>query len=144
MIQRHVALSKRRLLIPIVAGVAVFAGFSLYADVAELRQRLAEFGWWAFAAALALSACNYGLRWLRWNVYLAETDVSLPRGTSALVFFSGLGLSITPGKLGELIKCFLVRRLAGVAIARTAPIVVAERVTDLASVLLLALVGRKG
>jgi uncharacterized protein (TIRG00374 family) len=48
---------------------------------------------------------------------------------------------VTPGKLGEAIKAFLLRASHGYPVARTAPIVIAERVTDLVALLLLALAG---
>jgi uncharacterized protein (TIRG00374 family) len=65
----------------------------------------------------------------------------VPTGTSALVFGAGLSLSITPGKIGELIKSYLLRELYAIPATRTAPIVVAERVTDLIALLVLAVIG---
>ena len=57
------------------------------------------------------------------------------------MFLAGFALTVTPGKLGEAVKAVLLRASHGIAMARTAPIVVAERVTDLVALLLLALVG---
>jgi glycosyltransferase 2 family protein len=131
----------RRLAIGIATGVAVFAGFSIYADVSELGDRLAAFSWWALAAALGLAALNYGLRLWRWNLYLRDRGIEVPRRTSALVFFSGFALSITPGKVGELVKSVFLRQSTGVPITRSAPIVVAERLTDLIALVLLGLFG---
>ena len=124
--------------IVIVIGVAavVMAG-----DVRELAHRLGTFGWWAFFAALALSLTNYAIRFLRWQLYLRWQKVSVPIGSSALVFGAGLSLSITPAKLGELVKSYLLRELHDIPPTQTAPIVVAERVTDLIALLTLAIVG---
>lgn len=131
----------RRLAIGIAAGVAVFAGFSIYADVSELGDRLADFSWWAFVAALALALANYGLRLARWNFYLRDREIEVPARRSALVFFSGFALSITPGKVGELVKSVFLRQSSGVPITQSAPIVVAERLTDLISLVVLGLIG---
>ena len=133
--------ASRRILLVIVAGVAIFAGFSIQADVSALSDRLAGFGWWAFAAACALALCNYGIRFLRWSLYLASRDIAVPWRISALTFLSGFALSITPGKLGELIKSYLLRACADVPMTRSAPIIVAERVTDLLALLVLGLLG---
>src|SRR5690606_26192436 len=122
-------------------GVAVFAAMSVYADVNELGSRLAGFGWWAFAAALALALANYAVRFARWSLYLRATAIAAPPRVSALVFLSGFALSVTPGKVGELIKSYLLRETCEVPIARSAPIVVAERVTDLLALLVLSVVG---
>ena len=124
-----------------IAGVAVFAAFSIYADVSELGDRLAGFGWWAMAAALGLAVANYAIRLVRWELYLRVAGLHVRPATSALVFVSGFALSITPGKLGELIKSFLLRSTDAIPITRTAPIVIAERVTDLIALLLLGTAG---
>ena len=131
----------RRLAIGIAIGVAVFAGFSIYADVSELGERLAGFSWWAFALALGLALCNYLLRLWRWNLYLRDRAIEVPPRTSALVFFSGFALSITPGKVGELVKSVFLKQATGLPITRSAPIVVAERLTDLVALVLLGLIG---
>ena len=57
------------------------------------------------------------------------------------LLLGGFSLSVTPGKLGEAVKALLLRESHGIAAARTAPIVVAERLTDLMGLLLLACVG---
>jgi len=131
----------RGLLVVIAGGAAVFAGVSIYGDVHELGNRLAGFAWWTFAAALGLALTNYALRYARWTLYLRNRSLAVPARTSALVFVSGFALSVTPGKIGELIKSYLLRAILAIPIARSAPIVVAERVTDLIALLLLALVG---
>jgi uncharacterized protein (TIRG00374 family) len=129
------------LLLVLVIGIAVLAGLSIFADVGKLADRLAGFEWWAFAAALGLALSNYLLRFLRWSKYLKNADISLKLGLSIKIFLSGFALSITPGKLGELVKCYLIREYEGVPIARSAPLVVGERVTDLTALLLLGVIG---
>jgi len=124
--------------IVIVIGVAALV---MIGDVRMLAERLGTFGWWAFFAALGLSLTNYLIRFLRWQLYLRWQGVSVPTGSSALVFGAGLSLSITPAKLGELVKSYLLRELHDIPPTLTAPIVVAERVTDLIALLTLAIVG---
>lgn len=125
----------------ILAGVAVLAGFSVYADVRELGERLRGFGWWAFAAALGLALVNYALRLVRWSLYLSTCELEVPARIRVLSFLAGFALSITPGKLGELIKSYLLRESCGVPVTRSAPIVIAERVTDLLALLILGVIG---
>lgn len=125
----------------IALGVALFAGISIYTDLDKVGASLAEFQWWALGAALALALLNYLLRFVRWRFYLRSAEIDLDFRRSALVFLSGFALSITPGKLGELFKCYLIREYKGVPIARSAPLVVGERLTDLLALLLLGIVG---
>ncbi len=122
-------------------GVLVFAGLSLYGDVHSLYVHLAAFTWTAFGLALMLASANYALRFLRWQLYLNEIGVEVPRKTSLCVFLSGFVMSVTPGKLGEVWKSFLLWEIYGISVARTAPIVIAERVTDLLALVLLTALG---
>lgn len=126
------------LVIIVVIGVAAAL---MIGDARDLPDRLGGFGWWAFAAAIGLSLANYAVRFLRWQLYLSHQQVSVPTGSSALVFGAGLSLAITPAKLGELVKSYLLRELHDIPATRTAPVVVAERVTDLVALLALAVIG---
>src|SRR5262249_51659982 len=56
---------------------------------------------------------------------------------SALIFTSGMVMAVTPGKVGEVLKSYLLKRVNGTPITASAPIVLAERVTDGLAMLLL-------
>jgi uncharacterized protein (TIRG00374 family) len=131
----------RRYLWLVIAVVIGIAAMSAVGDVRHLGDALAGFEWWALAVALALALGNYVLRFVRWQLYLARREVRVPVTSSALVFGAGLSLSITPGKLGELVKAYLLREMHDVPATQTAPIVVAERVTDLIALVVVGLVG---
>jgi glycosyltransferase 2 family protein len=119
-------------------------GLGLYADFGKLGDELASFRWELFPLALALTALNYLLRFWRWQRYLEHVNVHVPWGGSLAIFTAGLTMTITPAKLGELLKCALLHRSYGVPVRRSAPVVLAERVTDASGVVLLALVGGVG
>ena len=53
-------------------------------------------------------------------------------------------MTITPAKLGEVLKCGLLRRAFAVPVRRSAPVVLAERVTDATGVVVLAVAGGAG
>jgi uncharacterized protein (TIRG00374 family) len=61
-----------------------------------------------------------------------------------LIFVAGLGMSITPGKVGELLKSLLLKAHFDVPVAKSAPIIVAERLTDLLALLVLGVLGILG
>lgn len=121
--------------------VVVFAGLLFYGDARQVGALLTQFppGWFAVAAGLAL--LNYALRYARWLLYLRALGLSVPHSAALPVFLAGLALSITPGKVGELLKSVWLHRRAGVPVAQSAPAVVMERLTDAISVALLALSG---
>jgi len=131
----------RKIVIAALFGGLVFAGLALYGDVTKLRDAARGFAPGAVALGFALAACNYGLRVARWQYYLQCIGVSVPLGESATVFLSGFVMSVTPGKVGEVFKSLLLYESQRVSIARTAPIVIAERLTDLIALVLLTAVG---
>ncbi len=50
-------------------------------------------------------------------------------------------MSVTPGKMGEVLKSYLLKEENGTPISKSAPIVLAERLTDFLSIILLCLIG---
>ena len=127
----------RRALIGLFLAVAVLAALAWYADAGKLRGHLGAFSARAVLIALGLALANYALRYLRWEYNLRHVGIVVPRSTSALVFVSGFSMSITPGKVGELLKSALLKEAADTPVVRSAPVVIAERVTDLTALLLL-------
>ena len=130
-----------RVILGVAAGVAIYVAFSIWADARSVGHALASFHWLIALAALGLASLNYLVRFGRWHYYLKVLGLKVPVGHSLLVFLGGFSLTVTPGKLGEVVKAFLLRESHGIPAARTAPIVVAERFTDLVGLLLLACVG---
>jgi len=130
-----------RVALGVAAGIAVYIGLSIWADVGSVGEAMASFHGSAAVIACGLAAANYLVRFVRWEYYLRVLGIRVGRADSALVFFAGFALTVTPGKLGEAVKAFLLRASHQVPVARTAPIVIAERVTDLLALLLLTLVG---
>ncbi len=131
----------RKLYLSIGLGAAVYLGFSIYLDTGLLLQAFERFNWVAGLIALGLASLNYIARFWRWHLYLRHLEVSIPLAENLRIFFSGLALSVTPGKAGELVKAYLVWRSTGAPIGLGASAVFTERLTDFVSLLLLSLVG---
>jgi uncharacterized membrane protein YbhN (UPF0104 family) len=134
----------RRLVLPFALGVLSCLVLALVADIDKLRGQLLGFEPWLLLPVLGLSLINYALRFWRWQVYLGTLRVSLPWWRSLQVFLVGLVLSVTPGKAGELGKAWLVRELGGGPARHVVPVVFAERITDLLSVVILVSLGALG
>ncbi|HEV2108227.1 MAG TPA: lysylphosphatidylglycerol synthase transmembrane domain-containing protein [Thermomicrobiales bacterium] len=131
-----------RLAVGLLLAVLVVSGLALFSDVRQLGSAFRQFDWSLAAPVLLLTLANYALRFGKWEVYLRR--VGIPRmelGTSALIFLAGFSMSLTPGKVGEVIKGVLVRRRTGAPISRTAAVIAAERMTDGLAMLALAAIG---
>lgn len=122
-------------------GVVVYIGIVLFVGWRELVDAMAGFELWAIPAALALSFSNYLIRFLKWERYRRLLGIELDRGTSFTIYMAGFSMGITPGKMGEVLKSWLIRRVTGTPIHTSAPIVIAERVTDLLGYLVLIAIG---
>ncbi len=116
-------------------------GLALTANLGATLDALGRFRWRLSPLIIGATLANYALRFLKWEYYLRCLSIPLPRRQSLLVFLTGFAMAITPGKFGEVLKAFLVRRLVGTELSRTASAVMAERLTDVGGLLLLSALG---
>lgn len=93
--------------------------------------------WHSLPVLLGVSLIVYCLRFLRWRFLLSKASYSVPFKAGALAYMSGYALTISPGKVGELIRiryCLSLGMPAHVVISAF----VFERTFDLIAVLVLA------
>ena len=133
-------MNKKWLLLAVLT-VGVFVALVGYGDFGGTIDEIGNLPIRYLIAGLALALANYLLRFLRWAFYLRVLKIDVPVGISALVFLSGLAMSMTPGKAGELVKCYLLNSKTRVPVGQSAPVVVMERLTDVISVIILGLTG---
>ena len=130
---------RNRLLISMLLGIAVFAGLLIYGDISSVGSDLRHFRWELMPLILVVTSGNYLLRFVKWQYYLRQIGVrGLRRTDSFLIYFSGLGMTVTPGKIGEWLKSYLLKEVHGTPVTRSAPILIAERLTDSLGLLILA------
>jgi uncharacterized protein (TIRG00374 family) len=133
---------RRRLPLWLAVGAAVALAVGVLGDAPKVGAALAAFQWELLPAILGLTLLNYSIRFVKWEVYLRLIGAPrVPRGESALIFFSGLSMTMTPGKVGEWVKSYLLLERWRVPLGTSAPIILAERLTDGVAMLLLALGG---
>ena len=129
------------LAITLAIGVAVYAFFGVRSEWRETADALGAFAWRLLAVLLLLSLGNYAIRFVRWEIYLRMLGIRVPLRSSFSIFLAGLAMTITPGKVGEFLKSYLLKEGHGVPMATSAPVVFVERVGDLLGLILLASVG---
>lgn len=125
----------------LLLGLAVLVVIGLASDVRQVGHDLGAFPWALLPAILGFTLLNYILRGLKWDYYLRRLDLGDGVGhlDSGLIFTAGMVMAVTPGKMGEVFKSYLLKRINGTAASISAPIVLAERLTDgLAMLLLMA------
>jgi uncharacterized protein (TIRG00374 family) len=132
---------KSRLILGVVFGVLVYLCFALFADGPKIWEALRDFPLRWVAAACGLSLLNYTVRFARWERYRAILGIRMARVTSFRIYLAGLAFTVTPGKAGEAFRAVLIQKEDGTPIARSAPMVMAERFTDLFGCLTLVAIG---
>lgn len=131
----------KKLLLPAAIAVLAYGLLLFYADADAIIRHVGDVAPRVLFVGTALACGNFVVRYFRWQFYLRRLELDIETGDSVLIFLSGFAMSITPGKLGEVIKALLLKESYDIPVARTAPIVMAERVTDLAGLLILAAIG---
>lgn len=132
---------KKHLVIALLITAIVFFTIILYADFNSVIDSFKKFNWLLLPVLLMLSTGNYFVRFLKWEYYLRLLGIKIPINQSLKIFFSGLSMSASPGKTGEILKSFLLKEIFNEPISKTASIIFAERLTDFLSLTFLAIIG---
>jgi uncharacterized protein (TIRG00374 family) len=132
---------RRRVVLSAAAAAAIYVAFAVYADFAELARHLARFRWELLPLVMLLTLGNYTGRLVKWQWYLRLVGAGVGWGDATRIFGVAMSMVLTPGKAGELLKSYMVKNVSGTPMRVTAPIVLAERLTDGIAMLLLASVG---
>ena len=86
---------------------------ALYADLPQMLKALVNFRWEFLPLILGLTLFNYFWRFIKWQYYLGRLEIHVHWFKSLLIFLSGLSMAITPGKIGELLKAYLLKNVNG-------------------------------
>ena len=132
---------RKKIFLSLAAAGLLYLAFTIYADFDQVLKAFEEFNWLLLPLLLVLSLLNYFCRFFKWDYYLSVIKVKVSKVDSLSIFMSGLVMSVTPGKMGELLKSYLVKELNQTPVSRTIPVIFAERITDFISLLFLALIG---
>lgn len=124
-----------------IIGILIMAFLMMISDINEVTNILSKIDLKILPFILMLAPLNYFFRYLKWNYYLDIVDVDVPPKINRAIFISGLSMTITPAKAGELLKSYLLKEYNGTDISVTSPIIIAERITDAIAMIILASIG---
>lgn len=110
-----------------LAGLAAATGWE------ETMAQIAKLSAWQIGVLLALSLVNYGMRGLRWHLFAGRLGLGLSLVANMRHFLGGFAMSVTPGRLGELVRMRWIGRETGWPFERTAPLMLIDRASDLAA-----------
>ena len=129
------------LLLWLTAGGLAYAVFGLVLGWHDFRVGLTRFPATGIPLLVGLSLANYLMRFGRWSLYLSRLSLEIPRRESWALFFATFAMVVTPGKLGEIYKAIHLRDKHGIPMSAGLSVLIAERLTDILAILLLAAAG---
>lgn len=125
----------------VLSAVLIFVLLSLISDLEALMKALAGFPLALLIPIGLLSLGNYFLRYVKWHWFLKLMGHRISRFPNLLVFLSGFALTVTPGKVGEFIKAYIVKERFNVPYTVSTAVLLMERFTDVAAIVLLGCLG---
>ena len=121
--------------------IAGLAGLAAATGWEETKQQLMKLSLWQVVLLLMLSLVNYTFRGSRWHVFSRRLGLKTTLTQSLRHFLGGFAMSVTPGRVGELIRMRWIHRETGWSFERTAPLALVDRASDLAAMALLLAAG---
>jgi len=132
---------QRGLLYSIVGGAGLYLGLTLWSGADQIWQGLRAVSPLTLAGLLLLVLAGYLVRFGRWHWYLRHLGETVPWQDNLKAFLASFALTATPGKAGESVKAYFLKRSSNVDPARSLAGLFAERFTDVFSVVLVICVG---
>lgn len=121
------------LLLGVGALTALLAATAVMGELRGAADLLTDVEAPQLALIVALAAANHGVRYARWHVLLGRVAGRALRPSAvALVFGAGSLLIFTPARAGEMSKSIYARDRLGVPVATSLPVLLAERLADVA------------
>ncbi|WP_348729722.1 lysylphosphatidylglycerol synthase transmembrane domain-containing protein [Rheinheimera texasensis] len=130
----------KAVLLSTLLAAAAYLVTVLWSGWSEVRQAAIAIGFTGIVMALLLSLFNYGLRFIRWQIYLHALGSPVSIWLSLRIYLAGFALTTTPGKAGELLRSLLLQRHL-VPLQHSVSAFFSERLSDLLAVTGLAFLG---
>jgi len=108
--------------------------FIAYSDFQEFSINISQFEFSYLPIILALVLLGILIRGTRQQLLYKQIEVYISFKTGILLYISGLSMNVTPGGAGELIKSYYLKKNFGYPLAKTFPVVIMERLLDLAGI----------
>jgi uncharacterized protein (TIRG00374 family) len=116
----------------------VYAVLAALTDTQSVAAGLRDFPLPTLGWMLALATACYLVRSLRFWYLMRVIGTPMKARDAVYTQFSGMTMTVTPGKVGEVLKAYLARDFAGLPMASGIAVVFCERVADLIAVVALS------
>ena len=130
-----------RIYVVIIATISLYFIFLVISDLGEVYAQLNKMDTNYLPIILLLIPLCWIVLFTRWNLLLKNSNIHVPVKDNLKIYLSGFALSITPGKVGELIKSQLLKNKFGIPREKTAPIVLVEQLYNIIGIIGVSILG---
>jgi len=124
----------RGLVISALLSALVYAVLAAVSDARSVGTALRSFPLTTLAAVIALTLGCYSARSVRWHYLVRLMGGRIGAWDAVFIQLSGMTMTVTPGKVGEVLKAYLARETVGLPMARGIALVFSERLADVVAV----------
>lgn len=118
-------------------AMAAYLAVALSVQGGRIFESIGHIGFGPVLLVLGLSLFNYGLRFMRWQLYLGWRGYRIPALRSLAIYLAGFALTVSPGKAGEGVRCLYLND-EGVPYKASVALLFVERLMDFFAVVVLA------
>ncbi|MFX0184854.1 MAG: YbhN family protein [Candidatus Hodarchaeota archaeon] len=133
--------SFRSFILGIILAIFVYLVIMILSGWEDLLSNILHVNPLIVIMAMFLSLANYIFRFFKWHIFTRSLELEIPLKENFFIFIAGLSLSITPAKVGEAIRAFLLQKNSSADLSKGLASTFSERLIDLLAVTLLALIG---
>jgi len=128
-------------LIIILGSIAFYSLFLFLSDISSLESHSISFKYENIFIILIFVVSSWIPLFLRWRLLCKNSGLNIPFRVDFLVFIAGFALSITPAKLGELLRTQILRDKSGIQRTQTTPLIFIEKFYDLLGAVIISSIG---
>ena len=125
----------------LISSIIIYATFLIVSDLNKLSENIVDFKIEFLPLILSLVSAGWVALYFRWILLLKNLKYSLPHKENFPIFLSGFALSVTPGKVGELLKSQLLKEKFDLPIKISAPVILIERFYNAIGIIIISIFG---
>lgn len=129
-------------IISLLLGLGILSLLIYLSDWRDVIRNIGNADLAYIAAGILLTFLLMLLKALRWRFLLRKVGIDLPIRKAWYILMAGLFISnLTPGRIGEPVRSYILKRREGTAFSKSLPSVLVERMFDILAIILLAVPG---
>lgn len=136
---RNIVQGTLRIVLPVILGAMIL--FWMYRGISwhDLRSASDNLNWWWLAASMPFGILAQWLRAARWRQMLEPIGERTRLRTSTIAIYISYASSLVIPRIGEVLRCGVMKRYDGTDFGKALGTVVTERIIDICMIVLITI-----